>query len=538
MNKLLKILFFIWASVFLFSCKSEPKRPADYVPLDYTKEDVIKNEINNIRRLQQTECVKALYHAVFLGNKDVIEECVKIVENKLKVAIEQKDFIEAERFAVSLNAVNALPSFYSQKTILEEINKDLPGTKVSAAKRPVTTADCINATVTMWVDKGVKVQNGNMVQDIVIGSGFFIDERGYLITNYHVIQSMVDPKYEGYSRLFIKLPADTETKIPAKVIGYDSVLDLALVKADIEPPFCLTLGSSEDLSVGDKVSAIGAPIGLEGTLTSGIISSVDRKLTTMGVVFQLDAAVNSGNSGGPLIDTNNKVQAIVFAGIMKYQGLNFAIPVEYLKNELPYLYKGGDVIHGWIGSYGNTKKVRTVKSGLEIYYNLPGGTADFSKLSAGDIITEVNGIKVLSLEQFQMIMMKYEPGTLLKIKYVDGKDTLEKSTVIYLEKRPEYPTKTFYESDLVTGSFIPLFGMALAPSSTTNKKLYTITKVINGTTADEMGFSENDPVTVRKIELDDTQEALIAQLYVQRRKKGFLDMTMVIGTSYDSPYYF
>ena len=80
--------------------------------------------------------------------------------------------------------------------------------------------------------------------------------------------------------------------------------------------------------------------------------------------------------------------------------------------------------------------------------------------------------------------------------------------------------------------------MEVYPSSTTNKKLYTITKVLNGTTADEMGFSENDPVTIQKVEIDTKNEMIVAQLYVQRRKKGFLDVSMVVGSPFDSPYYF
>ena len=192
----------------------------------------------------------------------------------------------------------------------------------------------MHAAVTIWVDRGVTVKNGAGYADIIIGSGFFIDERGYIVTNHHVIDSMVNPKYEGYVRLYIKLLDDNLTKIPAKVVGYDSLLDLALLKVEITPEYVLDLGSSDDLEIGDKISAIGTPVGLEGTLTSGIISSFDRKLLSLGNVFQIDAAVNSGNSGGPLIDKNLKVQAIVFAGMLQLQGLNFAIPVEYLKQEL------------------------------------------------------------------------------------------------------------------------------------------------------------------------------------------------------------
>lgn len=537
MNKKSFILYLLFTVFFLFSCKSIVQPESVVKQLDYSDSDVVNNEKKNIKKLQQGDIVEALYHAYFLKDDEVLKECIQLVENQIQLALNDKDYLELDRLYLSLKTIDYETKVITQKQINNLRKLDLPGTQISADKRPKNIQDCINATVTMWVDKGLKIQNGAGIQDIVIGSGFFIDERGYLVTNYHVISSMVDSKYEGYSRLYIKLPSDPDTKIPAKVVGYDSVLDIALIKTDIEPPFCLSLGSSADLNVGDKISAIGTPIGLEGTLTSGIISAADRKLNTMGSVFQLDAAVNSGNSGGPIVDENMKVQAIVFAGMLQYQGLNFAIPVEYLKQELPILYDGGEVLHTWIGAYGNTKKIRSEKTGVELYYTMPGGSAHFSKLQAGDIITELDGRKIFSLEDLQLTLMAYAPGSLVQCKY-KNEDGIEKHTVLYLNKRPEAPGVAFFNSDIVNGSFIPLFGMEVYPSSTTNKKLYTITKVLNGTTADEMGFSENDPVTIQKVEIDTKNEMIVAQLYVQRRKKGFLDVSMVVGSPFDSPYYF
>lgn len=537
MNKKSFYLNLLFVCFCLFACKSIAQPDSVAQQLDYTDSDVINNEKNNIKKLQQGDIVEALYHAYFLNDEAVLQECVELVENQIRLAIKDKDYLELDRLFLALRTIDYKSEVVTQKQIDDLRKPDLPGTQISLNKRPKNIQDCINATVTMWVDKGLKVQNGSGRQDIVIGSGFFIDERGYLITNYHVISSMVDSTYEGYSRLYIKLPSDPDTKIPAKVVGYDSVLDIALIKTDIEPPYCLSLGSSTELNVGDKISAIGTPIGLEGTLTSGIISAADRKLNTMGSVFQLDAAVNSGNSGGPIIDANMKVQAIVFAGMLQYQGLNFAIPVEYLKQELPLLYDGGEILHTWIGAYGNTKRNKASKTGVELYYTMPGGSAHFSKLQAGDVIKELDGRKITSLEDFQLALMAYEPGSLVKCKYQDtiGQD---KQTILYLNKRPEAPGVAFFNSDIVNGSFIPLFGMELYPSSTTNKKLYTITKVLNGTTADEMGFSENDPITIQKVEVDNKNEMIVAQLYVQRRKKGFLDVSMILGAPYDSPYYF
>lgn len=532
------IVSLILALVVFSSCKSikEPEHVETY--LDYTNDDVVQNEIHTIRTLLETDCVKALWRACILKNQEIIDECTAQIILQLDYAIENKDYYEAARLTDSLKAAGIeLDSKYTQVDYNSLIKEEIPGSVVCKEKLPQTIMDCINATVTVWVDKGLKVENGAGYADIVIGSGFFIDKRGYIITNHHVIDSMVDPKYEGYSRVFVKLPSDMETKIPAKVIGYDSVIDLALLKVEIEPDFVFELGSSSDLGVGDKVSAIGTPIGLEGTLTSGIISAIDRKLTTMGSVLQLDAAVNSGNSGGPLIDENKKVQAIVFAGMLQFQGLNFAIPVEYLKQELPLLYKGGPVSHVWIASYGHTKKNKAVKSGVEVQYVMPGGSAFFSGLKENCLITSVDNQKIESLDQLQFYLMSKSDRTLISVNYTD-EEGKECTSPVYLEARPENPLIKIYESDLLGNAFLPIFGMSMIRSSTTNRRAYSVKTVLNGTSADEMGFSENDPVTIQEIKIDIDNNYFLAQLYVQRRKKGFIDVSLTMGSYLDSPYYF
>lgn len=532
------IVSLILALAVFSSCKSikEPEHVETY--LDYTNDDVVQNEIHTIRTLLETDCVKALWRACILKNQEIIDECKAQTILQLDYAIENKDYYEAARLSDSLKAAGIeLDSKYTQIDYNSLIKEEIPGSVVCKEKLPQTIMDCINATVTVWVDKGLKVENGAGYADIVIGSGFFIDKRGYIITNHHVIDSMVDPKYEGYSRVFVKLPSDMETKIPAKVIGYDSVIDLALLKVEIEPDFVFELGSSSDLGVGDKVSAIGTPIGLEGTLTSGIISAIDRKLTTMGSVLQLDAAVNSGNSGGPLIDENKKVQAIVFAGMLQFQGLNFAIPVEYLKQELPLLYKGGQLSHVWISSYGHTKKIKAVKFGVEVQYVMPGGSAFFSGLKENCLITSVDNQKIESLDQLQFYLMSKSDRTLISVNYTD-EEGKECTSPVYLEARPENPLIKIYESDLLGNAFLPIFGMSMIRSSTTNRRAYSVKTVLNGTSADEMGFSENDPVTIQEIKIDIDNNYFLAQLYVQRRKKGFIDVSMTMGSYLDSPYYF
>ena len=524
-------------------------------PIDYDDAKVVQNEIQRINSFMESEPVRALWRAILLGDEEIIS---KTKENLCQLyirAIDEKNYYEAMKYLKSLetSGFSDFEKAFSEKYSLEELSKlflqEVPGLLSDNEKKPKTIADCMDATVTIWVDRGLKVQNGSGYADIVIGSGFFIDKRGYLVTNYHVIDSMVNPKYEGFSRLYIKLLEDSDTKIPAKVVGYDSVLDLALLKVEVEPKFVLELGTSADLKIGDKVSAIGTPIGLEGTLTSGIISSTERKLMTLGNVFQLDAAVNSGNSGGPLIDENLKVQAVVFAGMLQFQGLNFAIPVEYLRQELSLMYNRSEVVHSWIGCYGHTKRNGKQKIGLEIQYVLPGGSAFLAGLKEGDVITSVDGKKVSSLEDFQFICMGYEPETLLNFTYITGysnDDLSESATVeltekngfLYLDKRPKDPGYEIFKTDFIQNGFVPLFGMKMIPSSTLNKNSYTIESVIKGSAADELNFSKFDAVTVRDMKIDMENEYIFVQIYSKRKKKGFLDISMVLSSPFDNPYYF
>lgn len=539
-NNKIFALFSLFLPLLLISCTSI-KDPKD-IPqsIDYTDEDIVATEIERINIFKEIEPVKAFWRAILLGRQDIISDCQELIYGKLQEALEENDFFLVNKYYLSLKTYG----FEFDQEFLDKINSlvysNIPGLTSENSKAPDSIEECLKATVTIWLDRGLKVENGAGFADIVIGSGFFIDPRGYLITNYHVIESMVDSSYEGFARLFIKLIGDDDLKIPAKVIGYDSVLDLALLKVEIIPDYVLSLGSSSDLKLGDKISAIGAPLGLEGTLTSGVISTVDRKLLTFGNVFQIDAAINSGNSGGPLIDKDMKVQAIVFAGMLQYQGLNFAIPVEYLKQELPILYnngQGGELIHPWLGCYGHTKRNGNERVGLEIQYVMPGSSASLSGLKVNDVITEIDGKCISTIEDIQFLFMAYQYETMLKCKYID-ENSQEKECFIYLEKRPKYPFQKIYQSDFVYNTFLPAFGMKLFPVSTTNKNTYKIERVIRGSLADQTTFSENDLVQIKDIHYDDENGGFYAIINTQRQKKGNLDLMMTLSSSYDSPYYF
>ena len=544
-------LFFVCA-VLLCSCRTFDKTAGikEYDLVDYTSESIAATECERIEGLLKIQMnTRALWRALLLTShiqnsslaQQMLERCQQAVVEEYEKAVLEEDWQTALRCYISLESCDykQLSSLSLSRASLETIClRDAPGiyNESSASSR---VSQYIKGTVTVLVDKGFKVERGMGVQDAMLGSGFFISHDGYIVTNHHVIASMVDPSYEGYARLYIKLADDPETRIPAKVVGWDPVLDLALLKAEVNAPYVFSLGFSSDLDVGDKVYAIGSPLGLDRTLTSGVISAKDRRLFTEGLVFQIDAAVNSGNSGGPLIDAQGKVQAIVFAGVENYQGLNFAIPVEYLRYELPLLYAGGERVHPWMCAYGKTERLpgaNVSNEGVAVQYVMPGGSACLSGIKAGDVIIAFDGHTLSSLEDLHQKFMQFQSETVVKVK-VRHEDKTEETLLVCLSSRPKQPGYEVYQTDLLEHSMLPLFGMELVRASTT-KKLYAISKVLKASAADELDFSESDTVQIVGVEFDPTKSYIYVTVYTKRRKNGWLEMALALSAQLDSPYYF
>ena len=539
-------------SLSFVSCISTVSETEEFSELKWTEETGIQNEIKSIRSIQEKEHLKALWLASLLKARnhqnqevaDVFSECEHICRDQLEILVEDEKLVEARKYLSSMIACGADDSRELEKR-LSEIEKKIVDATPGLAKNPAgrekhTMAQAIDGTVTVFVDKGIKIQGSRGMLDGVIGSGFFISPDGYIVTNHHVISDMVDTKKEGYSRLYVKLVSDPDTRIPAKVVGYDSVLDMALLKAEIDAPYYFELGSSEGLSVGDKVYAIGSPLGLEKTLTSGIVSSVDRKLNTEGRVFQIDAAVNSGNSGGPLIDEDGKVQAIVFAGVANFQGLNFAIPVEYLISELPFLYSGGEKKHGWIGAYGKTKRLPGYgarEEGVELHYLMAGSCSLKSGMLESMTVTGINGKEIANLDQFNACLMSIMDGSVVRIRTVDS-DGVEKEFPVYLETRPKYPGHEIYSRDLLARAMLPILGAELVSLRESGKKKFKVVRVLKASIADEMGFSENDPLDVISFRMRQGGEYAEVQIAGKKKNNGYMDVSVMFSIGMDSPFYF
>lgn len=394
-----------------------------------------------------------------------------------------------------------------------------------------TPAEMVSGTVTIWVNRGLRLQSGVGYPDRVIGSGFFIDPRGYIITNHHVIQSEVDPEYEGYSRLFIRMSDSARERIPARVVGYDPVFDIALLKAEVAPPFVASFDPAEDVEPGERIIAIGSPLGLENTVTSGIVSATGRRFLQMGEAMQVDVPINPGSSGGPLYTDEGKLVGVVFAGAEQYEGINFAIPASWVVPLLPQLYRGGKTVHAWLGAAANE-----TRDGLEIMYVVPGEPAELAGLAQGDTLVAINGRSVPDLRSAQRALVNQHYDTLISLRWRRG--DREHQALVSPAERPESPVEFALTRDSRENLFVPLFGMELEQlSSMLWEKRYTITRVYKGLPADETGLSVSDPLTVQRWRIDEDQRLAILQIFVKKRRAGFLESVVQMVSFLDLDFF-
>jgi len=303
------------------------------------------------------------------------------------------------------------------------------------------------STVTLVEDFffGVYPQSG-------IGSGFIIDPKGYILTNYHVVERARK----------IDVTLSEGKKYTGKIVGYDKRSDLAVIKIDAENLPYLPLGDSDKLEPGQFAIAIGNPYGLNRTVTLGIVSALNRTIIEPNGVrlenlIQTDAAINPGNSGGPLINIKGEVIGINTAIKSDAQGIGFAIPINKAKEIANKLIKEGKITYPWIGirGYAITSDMLDyikfpVNKGVVIAEVVPGSPADKAGLKGGnrviyvdgtqiivggDIITKIDGKSVESMEDLRSEIQKRKVGDTVEITYI--RNGQEYTVKIKLEAMPE-----------------------------------------------------------------------------------------------------
>jgi S1-C subfamily serine protease len=256
-----------------------------------------------------------------------------------------------------------------------------------------------------------------------MGSGTVIDQKGFILTNNHVV--------EGAKKIEVTL-ASGEV-LAGSLVGTCASTDIAVVKVDREGLPAAELGDSDRLRVGQRVFAIGNPFGLAGgpTVTAGVISAVHRSIRSKRGVFedlvQTDAAINPGNSGGPLVDVKGRVIAINTAIIPFAQGIGFAIPINSARKCSDEIIRFGRVVRPWLGISGLnvTPELATYYSlptnrGVLIVEILPGGPADKAGLAKGDIIVGLDDSVVRSINELRGLVQKRKIGEKVTILLIRG----------------------------------------------------------------------------------------------------------------------
>lgn len=436
--------------------------------------------------------------------------------------LSRETHVEFLEIAAKLNNDEAVERLM---TAGDRSSEDVAAIDVPLVKGDRSPTEMLRGTVTVWVNKGIRISDGVGVPDRVIGSGFFVDPRGYLLTNYHVISSEVDPTYNGYSRLSIKLPGRPNERVPARVVGYDRIFDLALVKIEIDAPYVFSLSDTRRLIPGERVLALGSPGGLDSTITAGIVSAAGRRFLQMGEAVQIDAPVNPGNSGGALILPDGQVAGVVFAGIQQFEGVNFAIPAYWVRHFFPRLFDGEEVSHSWLGT-----AVHAGREGLRVVYVHPDSPADRAGVEVGHLLRAINGKDVSEIAAAQDIIMERQPGDILVTDWEVGEERENIRRIVSAADRPFSPVEEALKKQPIEALFPVLFGMNVDDvSGPPWGPDFVITNVLPGSIADESSLSPNDPFTLRNWRVDNELRAAFIQIIIRKRKAGFIESGVQLG---------
>ncbi|MBI1250748.1 MAG: PDZ domain-containing protein [Alphaproteobacteria bacterium] len=252
-----------------------------------------------------------------------------------------------------------------------------------------------------------------------VGSGVIVTPDGYALTNHHVI--------DGAERIEAVLHDGAVAR--ARVVGTDPDTDLALLQIDGAGHINADLGDSDDLRVGELAIAIGNPLGLQATVTTGVISAVRRTLRGAGGrliedIIQTDAALNPGNSGGALVDARAHVIGVNVAIIGGAQGICFAVPINTAKRIIPDLMRDGRVARGWFGVAGQTQGLSkalvrrldlATSSGVLVASVVSGGPAEASGVRVGDVVLSIDGAATPSVDHIHRALTRETIGRRLPL---------------------------------------------------------------------------------------------------------------------------
>ena len=268
------------------------------------------------------------------------------------------------------------------------------------------------------------------------GSGVIVSDEGYVVTNFHVIDQA--------SRVVVEL-SDGRTTSDVEVIGADPYTDLAVLKIDAGDVLAAPWGDSDELQVGDEVLAVGSPFGLAQTVTAGIVSAKERPAVTSAgyqEFLQTDAAVNPGNSGGPLVNLKGEVVGINTAIIgQSYQGVSFAIPSRLAREVYEKLLTQGTIDRGWFGVAMSDVNEKIAKqlgldelTGAVVLQVVPDSPAERAGIESGDVITSWNGLEIEGQTELSRAVARTEIGSEVAVVFI--RDNQREELTVKVGRRP------------------------------------------------------------------------------------------------------
>jgi len=369
-----------------------------------------------------------------LGAGLVVGSCVGVPEIRTKLL---------EQFISSSSTENGGNSFSIEdiNTALISLN-EYSETSVAVAQKvkPSIVGISVEYSVSSIFNKGTSTGKAE-------GSGVIISSDGYILTNNHVVNSSSTSSYYEIgeaSKVTVKLYND-DTEYEAKIIGTDEQTDLAVIKIDKTDLTAAELGNSDTVQVGEFCMAVGNALGLGDTVTSGIVSAVNREVTDSDkntyTAIQTDAAINSGNSGGALVNSKGQVIGINTLKVAGtgVEGVGFAIPINSTKDIYDQLIKYNKVKRPYIGIGGrdldeSTAKANDLVVGVYVVTVEEFSAAEKAEIRAGDVIVEIEGTKITTMNELNAIKNQKSIGDTIKLKvYRDG---IYKNISLTLQEQP------------------------------------------------------------------------------------------------------
>lgn len=413
---------------------------------------VVKNTPdNNIKKITILLCVLCALFGGILGG--IISG--NIIKNSIR-----KEMMTVDTSSTSNQTTTEKQTETTTKT---ETTTQNNSTQTNISSGTVTSSDDKPSLEISFTAKEIYAYNVDSVVSIEVrdtyskgyGTGFIVSEKGYIVTNYHVVENATGVTVTLYD----------ESQYTAKVIGFEESNDLAVIK--IEPKGkieSLVYGKSSDLSVGDDVYVIGNPLGdLTFTLTKGVVSALNRLIDTGSGfninMFQTDAAVNGGNSGGPVFDKHGFVVGIASAkyASASIEGLSFCVPIDDVRSMIDEIINKGyvsgkpligvSVYDREITNYGFIQSQRRI-NGAKIMEIGQNSAASKAGLQVGDIIVKVDGEEIASVSQLRTVLSDYRSGDKITLKVSRNGTNIDVSLILD-EYEPTQPRTDYsYVYDL------------------------------------------------------------------------------------------